>query len=144
MESTTPQIERPTPTAAPPVEAPARRAESYPRPRDLGLPALRLVNPPRKARLISTLLVLGFLGGVLALVFVPWRQAVSGDGRVIGFSPLDRQQAIESPITGRVMEWFVQEGSKVKKGDPLARLADNDPDYLTRLRRTRRSRPTSS
>jgi multidrug efflux pump subunit AcrA (membrane-fusion protein) len=84
--------------------------------------------------LLSTLLVLGFLGGLLALVFVPWRQAVSGDGRVIGFSPLDRQQAIESPITGRVMQWFVQEGSKVKKGDPIARLADNDPDYLTRLK----------
>ena len=71
------------------------------------------------------------------LLFSPWQQSVSGDGRVIAFAPLDRQQSVEAPIMGRVVRWHVQEGSEVKEGDPIAEISDNDPEILDRLNRER-------
>ena len=51
---------------------------------------------------------------------------VTGAGRVVGYAPLDRQYNIEAPIYGRVQEWFVAEGTRVVKGQPIARISDND------------------
>jgi membrane fusion protein, adhesin transport system len=66
-------------------------------------------------------------------VFVPWQQNVRGDGRVIAYAPLERQQAIEAPVPGRIVEWFVQEGDAVVAGQRVLTIADNDPELLTRL-----------
>lgn len=73
----------------------------------------------------------------LILAFSPWQQSVRGDGRVIAYAPLDRQQSIEAPIEGRVTEWHVQEGDEVKEGDLIASISDNDPNILDRLSRER-------
>ncbi len=97
------------------------------------LPALRLVPPPHAARRVARVMWLLFLIAPVILYFVPWQQSVTGMGRVIAYAPLDRQLVIEAPIYGRVMEWHVQEGSRVKQGDPIARIADNDPNYLLAL-----------
>ncbi|MCA9620545.1 MAG: HlyD family efflux transporter periplasmic adaptor subunit [Myxococcales bacterium] len=78
-------------------------------------------------------------GLVVALLLLasPWQQNVRGTGRVVAYAPMDRLQTIEAPIKGRVVRWHVQEGSQVRAGDPIADIADNDPEYLARLERER-------
>ncbi|HET6344821.1 MAG TPA: biotin/lipoyl-binding protein, partial [Myxococcota bacterium] len=64
------------------------------------------------------------------LLALPWQQSARGDGRVIAYAPVEREQAVEAPIDGRVVSWSVQEGSPVKAGDRLVDLMDNDPNLL--------------
>lgn len=83
-----------------------------------------------------------FLSGVLFLSFcflllAPWQQNVSGSGRVVAYSPTQRPQNVEAPVDGRVVRFFVQEGSRVAAGDPIAEISDNDPALLNRLREER-------
>lgn len=78
---------------------------------------------------------LWLLAALLAMIFVPWQQSVRGSGRVIAYAPVERQQAIEAPVEGRVVEWHVQEGDRVSKGDAVVTLSDNDPEILARLER---------
>jgi multidrug resistance efflux pump len=86
---------------------------------------------------LSRLLALLFVVCVTVLAFTPWQQSIRGSGRVIAYAPLERQQAVEAPIDGRVTHWHVEEGQRIKKGDPIADLADNDPAILDRLGRER-------
>ena len=93
----------------------------------------RLTRTPRWIRwagrgLLLFLVVLPFI-----LLFAPWQQTVRGSGRVVAFNPLDRQQAIEAPISGRVTQWWVQEGTRVEQGDPLFEITDIDEFRLQRL-----------
>lgn len=102
--------------------------------RDVPIPAMRLVRTPHSvrgpARMVSLLLLLV----AIALTVTPWQQTAWGDGRVIAYSPLEREQKLEAPIEGRVAKWYVQEGSVVREGDPIADISDNDPDIVSRLR----------
>ncbi len=101
------------------------------------LPVMRLVrHDTRLARMVAWGLLLLLLGAI-ALILAPWRQNVTGHGRVIAYAPLDRQQTIQSPIAGRITHWAVQEGSRVNAGDLIVELADNDPELMTRLREQR-------
>lgn len=97
------------------------------------LPALALTETaPFATRLARSLAGLFLL--LLALLgFTPWQQNVGGLGRVVAYAPLERQQTIEAPVEGRVARWRVREGSKVRAGDLLAEIADNDPDLPRRL-----------
>jgi multidrug efflux pump subunit AcrA (membrane-fusion protein) len=72
---------------------------------------------------------------IIALVLVPWVQNIEGIGRVIAYSPDERQQSITAPVDGLIKEWFVLEGSAVKKGDSIVDIADMDPDIMQRLKR---------
>ncbi|MBM7119234.1 HlyD family secretion protein [Archangium primigenium] len=102
------------------------------------LPVMRLVrHDTRLARMVAWGLLLLLLLGAIALILAPWRQNVTGHGRVIAYAPLDRQQTIQSPIAGRITHWAVQEGSRVNAGDLIVELADNDPELMTRLREQR-------
>ncbi len=103
----------------------------------LTLPSLRLVQPPRKARVIARLLAVIFLLSPVALIFVPWQQYVSGSGSVVAFDPVDRPQEIDAPISGRIERWHVVEGSVVEAGDPILDIVNNDPEYLSRLQSQR-------
>ena len=78
--------------------------------------------------LISLLLVL-----MVLLALTPWQQNVRGMGRVVAYIPGDRQQVIAAPVEGRIAQWRVKEGSRVKSGDVIAELVDNDPLLLERL-----------
>ena len=69
----------------------------------------------------------------LAALLAPWTQNIRGRGRVLAYAPDQRQQPIEATISGRVEKWFVQEGTQVKKGDPIVELTDNDESMLERL-----------
>lgn len=91
------------------------------------------------ARVLSRLLVVAFFAVIVALFVTPWQQSVTGSGRLIAYAPLERQQTIEAPIKGRVVQWYVQEGDHVEAGDPIVELSDNDPQIMQRLRRERRA-----
>jgi multidrug efflux pump subunit AcrA (membrane-fusion protein) len=56
---------------------------------------------------------------------------------VTTLDPRDRIQTISALVAGRVAEWYVTDGSVVKAGDPIARIVDNDPRLLERLREER-------
>ncbi|MEN9797482.1 MAG: hypothetical protein RL653_1178, partial [Pseudomonadota bacterium] len=102
-----------------------------------GREALQLVPASRPARVVARMGVVALAVSTLTLAVVPWQQSVVGTGRVIAYSPMERQQNIEAPIEGRVVQWSVQEGTRVKKGELVVELSDNDPDLVQRLERER-------
>jgi adhesin transport system membrane fusion protein len=99
--------------------------------------AMDLVRPSKTGRVLSRLLVAAFALLVVVLSVTPWQQSAAGSGRVVAYAPEERRQNLEAPIEGRVLRWFVREGSIVKKGDPIVDLTDNDPEILLRLRTER-------
>ena len=102
------------------------------------LPAMRLVrHSTRLARTVARLLMLALMLALIGVLVAPWQQNVTGQGRVIAYAPLERQQSIQAPIAGRITHWAVQEGSRVKEGDILVELSDNDADLMSRLQEQR-------
>lgn len=87
---------------------------------------------PITARFARSLISL-FLALLVFLAITPWQQNVQGHGRVVAYTPADRQQTIGAPVEGRISRWFVKEGSRVKQGEVIAELQDNDPLLLQRL-----------
>lgn len=108
------------------------------------LPAAHLIPAPIGARRLAKLLGLMLLSALVVSILSPWQQNVSGSGRVIAFAPADRQQSIQSPVKGRVAKWFVVEGERVKEGQILVELQDNDPDYFRRLEQKRETTQVQS
>ncbi|MFN8578669.1 MAG: HlyD family efflux transporter periplasmic adaptor subunit [Candidatus Sericytochromatia bacterium] len=101
------------------------------------LPSLGTVRTSKNIKMLSFVLFSFFLAFVLIVIYMSWLQTLPGIGRVIAYAPLERQQNIEAPIEGRIMKWYVQEGTKVKKGDKIAEISDNDPEYFNRLKEQR-------
>jgi len=99
------------------------------------LPAMELVAAAHSARTLARLLMLLVAVAAGALIFTPWMQSVSGTGEVSALTPLERTQTISAPVDGRVAKWHVTEGTKVKAGDLIAEIADNDPHLLERVER---------
>jgi membrane fusion protein, adhesin transport system len=69
----------------------------------------------------------------LLSMFLPWRQNVNATGQLTAFSPSERIQSIDAPVSGVISNWYVQEGSTVKKGDVLLEISDIDPQFKDRL-----------
>jgi len=82
----------------------------------------------RRVSLVSVL-------SVVAMAFAPFMQTSTGVGQLIAYAPNQRTQEIGTPLDGRVAKWFVQEGNRVKKGDPLVEVRDIDPDILGKIQR---------
>ncbi|MEB3196615.1 MAG: HlyD family efflux transporter periplasmic adaptor subunit [Candidatus Sericytochromatia bacterium] len=97
--------------------------------------ALEAVRTPESSRRLAKAAIAGGLTIALALAFAPWRQTASAKGRVIAFAPMARQQLVEAPVEARVQRWHVQEGSRVRAGEPLVELRDVDPEFVARLER---------
>ena len=66
-------------------------------------------------------------------MFVPWQQTVQGRGQIVAFAPTERKQTVTALVGGRVGKWYVVEGSKVKIGDAIVDINDNDPELSGRL-----------
>ena len=98
------------------------------------LPSMRLAETPRVARRLGRLVFVLLVFLPLALVFVPWTQSVHGTGRAIAFNPVERPQFLVSPIEGRIKKWYVVEGERVKPGQRIVEMVDNDPNLEQRLR----------
>jgi len=96
--------------------------------------AMELVRSSTASHTLARLLTVSFILISLVLYVTPWQQSAPGSGRVVAYAPDERQQNLEAPIEGRVLRWFVREGSIVQKGDPIVDLTDNDPEILVRLR----------
>jgi adhesin transport system membrane fusion protein len=101
------------------------------------LPALSMVGSTKVPRLFCAVLFVVFVLSLIGLIFLPWRQFVTGTGRVIAFDPLDRRINVEAQVSGRVKQLAVVEGQKVKEGDLIAEIQDNDPNLLRNLRAKR-------
>ncbi|MEY4545269.1 MAG: hypothetical protein RL685_1464 [Pseudomonadota bacterium] len=99
--------------------------------------AMDLVPPASASRTLARVLLAALALLVLLLALTPWQQTAPGSGRVVAYVPDERQQNLEAPIEGRVLRWYVREGSVVGAGDPIVDLSDNDPEILTRLRSER-------
>jgi multidrug efflux pump subunit AcrA (membrane-fusion protein) len=66
--------------------------------------------------------------GIIVL-FLPWTQNVSGTGYVTTLSPEQRPQTIQSPIPGRIEQWFINEGDYVAKGDTILFISEIKNEY---------------
>lgn len=67
---------------------------------------------------------------LLIVLFLPWTQTVSADGRVSTLNPSERPQTIPSRISGRIEKWYVREGDLAKKGDTIAFISEIKEDYF--------------
>ncbi len=84
-------------------------------------------------RRIAFALLALFAIALVVVAFAPWQQNVPGAGRVAAYTPLDRPQAVQAPVPGRVVDVFVNEADLVQKGDPLIRIVDIDPEKISRI-----------
>lgn len=87
--------------------------------------------------LVARVLGIVFVVGAVVLAIAPWRQNAVGEGRVIAFSPNERELQIQAPVKGRVVRWNHVEGDLVEAGEVIVELADNDPKVLERYRAQR-------
>jgi multidrug efflux pump subunit AcrA (membrane-fusion protein) len=86
----------------------------------------------------GALLLLGMMViAVFSMIFAPWTQNVRGIGKVSAYSPDERQQNLTAPVDGIIRQWFVLEGTRVRKGQNVVDVADIDPDIISRLERER-------
>ncbi len=104
-----------------------------------GLPSLELVGGVHNARTLARVITALLIFLTFALVLTPWQQSVSGTGQVSALTPIERTQSIAAPVEGRVLKWHVTEGSKIREGELVVELTDNDPKILDRLNDERRS-----
>ncbi|MCS6915701.1 MAG: biotin/lipoyl-binding protein [Myxococcales bacterium] len=104
---------------------------------DAELLALRSVKTASVVRRAARVMMVLFWVTLLFLLLAPWQQSSTGEGRVIAYTPVERQQTIEAPVDGRIVRWHVREGTHVKAGDLIVEMSDIDPAILERLRRER-------
>jgi len=93
----------------------------------------RALQTPRIARNLAGLIVLLLLLLGAGLYWIPWLQTAAGNGQIIALHPTGRVQAVTALVSGRIETWHVQDGTRVRKGDPLVAIVDNDPLFVERL-----------
>jgi multidrug efflux pump subunit AcrA (membrane-fusion protein) len=95
------------------------------------------MRPPTLMRHVAWILMASLALSLVLLVAVPWVQTAYGTGRVIALNPNDRPQPINALVGGRIKQWFVEDGSVVKKGEPVVEIVDNDAKFVQRLEEQR-------
>ena len=95
--------------------------------------ALESIKVPRVMVVAGWMITLLMIGLGFFLAFTPWVQTTYGAGTVTALNPNDRLQDINALVSGRIQEWYVRDGSRVKIGDPIVQLVDNDPNLLQNL-----------
>lgn len=101
------------------------------------LRSMELVRTPFRLRFIAGALLGMFLFLAAGLALAPWQQNIVGVGKVVALTPVERQQTIDAPIEGRILRWHVVEGTRVRTGDTVAEITDNDPSIIERYQRER-------
>ncbi|MDR4462213.1 MAG: hypothetical protein MRJ67_17120 [Nitrospirales bacterium] len=61
------------------------------------------VNIPTKLHTATRLAIAFFLLFTLILVFVPWTQTITAQGKLSAYSLAERPQEVHAPIEGRIM-----------------------------------------
>ncbi|WP_035334496.1 HlyD family secretion protein [Dokdonia sp. PRO95] len=110
-----------------------------------GYSAFAKAHKTRHYKYFNRFLLAFAIIGVIVL-FLPWTQNVNGKGYVTTLTPDQRPQTIQSPIPGRVEEWYVLEGDYVAKGDTILRISEIKNEYQDPLlaERTRQQRDAKS
>ena len=70
---------------------------------------------------------------LFGMLFLPWQQTVKGTGTVVAFDPTQRDYPMYATVDGFIEKFYVSENQFVKKGEPLYKMVDLDPNYLTKL-----------
>ena len=86
---------------------------------------LRISGSRRLSRIL--LVVAAVFVGVL---FLPWRQTISGTGTLTALTPQDRPQTVQNQIAGRIERWNVREGQLVRRGDTLLTISEIKDEYF--------------
>lgn len=95
------------------------------------LPPELISKVPRTERAVMLLGLGTIVGVVLILIYVPWVQTISLEGEVIPMDSAAREHEIESRSEGGLLEIYVKDGEKVKKGQRLAKIGyDKRVDYV--------------
>lgn len=76
-------------------------------------------------RFLGAFTVIGII-----ILFLPWTQNITGRGQVTTLTPDQRPQSIQSPIPGRIEQWFVREGDFVAKGDTIMKISEIKSEYF--------------
>jgi RND family efflux transporter MFP subunit len=104
----------------------------------------KLMNMPKNQKIVTAIVLAAIL---TILTFVPWSMKVMGDATVL---PLHRTP-VTSEVEGIVKNVYFREGARVKRGDVLGSLQDENhrlalEDYKTRgdllIKQIRRSQST--
>ena len=93
----------------------------------------RFTKTPKLAVFLGWVMIISFIILPFVLLMVPWQQTVKGRGQIVAFAPTERKRVITARVTGQISKWHVVEGSKVKIGDPIADIDDNDVGLSSRL-----------
>lgn len=96
-------------------------------------PTLAGMSPPRATVALAWMVGIGIALTAAVLFYAPWVQTAIGNGQVAALDPGDRAQQVSALVPGRVERWYVQDGQHVERGDPIARVVDIDPNYLSNL-----------
>lgn len=99
--------------------------------------ALEMAKTPATVLVWVKRITLFFFVLPLLFLFLPWQQNVTASGSVLAFSPNERAQTVDAPVSGVISKWNVQEGTMVKKGDVLLEISDIDPQFKDRLKSQR-------
>lgn len=73
--------------------------------------------------------LIGILGIMFIMLFMPWTQNIRTHGYLTTLKPEDRPQEIHSIIDGRIEKWYIREGDTVKAGDTIALLSEIKDQY---------------
>lgn len=92
--------------------------------------ALDMVKTPSTVKFVISALILLIVGTITGAMFLPWRQSVTGTGKIIVFSPMHRPQPIAAQIPGRIVTWHVRDGDDVQKGQKIVDVAEVDSRFL--------------
>lgn len=93
------------------------------------LESVRLLTV-KKANKTTRWVVALISAAVIAVLFLPWTQTISGGGKVTTLKPGQRPQELHSALGGRIEEWFVKEGDFVSAGDTLLFISEIKADYF--------------
>lgn len=94
--------------------------------------SLRTLKTPGMGRLLAKVLLV-IIGITTISLFLPWQQNIRGAGTLTALMPENRPQTIETTIAGRIIDWKVQEGQFVSKGDTILSLAEVKEKYFDPL-----------
>ncbi len=97
------------------------------------VPSMLLVDPTRDLDKVHRWLPVAILSALILVAFMPWQQSVSGTGRVIAYDPLERRVNVEARVSGVVRKSNIVEGQRVRAGEVLIELEDNDPNLIENL-----------
>ena len=73
---------------------------------------------------------IGIIIFLLFIMFLPWTQNIKSKGLVTSLYQEERPQDINSPIAGKIVQWYVKEGDIIRKGDTILKITEIKEDYL--------------